>query len=141
MNALIAVPVFLNVLLMQSSLILMFHARQEYLPTTSVAMISVDDYGFIEGANAKLWILRKFFDHSNDRFLGWVGVIVKNENEFSFRRIEAEIVGFDTKVFSGFDQADPRKPSLDFFFASIGGAVVNHDGFPIGIFDLFDFAK
>jgi len=34
------------------SLILMFHARQEYLPTTSVAMISVDDYGFIEGANA-----------------------------------------------------------------------------------------
>ena len=34
------------------SLILMFHARQEYLPTTSVAMISVDEYGFIEGANA-----------------------------------------------------------------------------------------
>ena len=34
------------------SLILMFHARHEYLPTTSVAMISVDDYGFIEGANA-----------------------------------------------------------------------------------------
>jgi len=34
------------------SLILMFHARQEYLPTTSVAMIAVDEYGFIEGANA-----------------------------------------------------------------------------------------
>ena len=34
------------------SLILIFHARHEYLPTTSVAMISVDDYGFIEGANA-----------------------------------------------------------------------------------------
>ena len=34
------------------SLILMFHARHEYLPTTSVAMIAVDDYGFIEGANA-----------------------------------------------------------------------------------------
>ncbi|MEX0503913.1 sigma-54-dependent Fis family transcriptional regulator [Alphaproteobacteria bacterium LSUCC0719] len=33
------------------SLILMFHARHEYLPTTSVAMIAVDDYGFIEGAN------------------------------------------------------------------------------------------
>ena len=31
------------------SLILMFHARHEYLPTTSVAMIAVDDYGFIEG--------------------------------------------------------------------------------------------
>ena len=30
----------------------MFHARHEYLPTTSVAMIAVDDYGFIEGANA-----------------------------------------------------------------------------------------
>ena len=34
------------------SLILMFHARHEYLPTTSVAMIAVDDYGSIEGANA-----------------------------------------------------------------------------------------
>ena len=34
------------------SLILMFHARHEYLPTTSVAMIAVDDYGFIEGANS-----------------------------------------------------------------------------------------
>ena len=36
------------------SLILMFHARQEYLPTTSVAMIAVDEYGFIEGANDKM---------------------------------------------------------------------------------------
>lgn len=34
------------------SLILKFHARQEYLPTTSVAMIAIDDYGFIEGANS-----------------------------------------------------------------------------------------
>lgn len=34
------------------SLVLMFHARQEYLPTTSVAMIAVDEYGFIEGANS-----------------------------------------------------------------------------------------
>ena len=34
------------------SLILMFHARHEYLPTTSVAMIAVDDYGFIQGANS-----------------------------------------------------------------------------------------
>lgn len=34
------------------SLILMFHARHEYLPTTSVALIAVDEYGFIEGANA-----------------------------------------------------------------------------------------
>ena len=33
-------------------LILMFHARHEYLPTTSVGLIAVDDYGFIEGVNA-----------------------------------------------------------------------------------------
>ncbi|MGB2462691.1 MAG: sigma-54-dependent Fis family transcriptional regulator, partial [Candidatus Puniceispirillaceae bacterium] len=35
-----------------SSLILSFHARHEYLTTTSVALIAVDSYGFIEGANA-----------------------------------------------------------------------------------------
>lgn len=34
------------------SLIFMFHARHEYLPTTSVALIAVDEYGFLEGANA-----------------------------------------------------------------------------------------
>lgn len=33
-------------------LILMFHARHEYLPTTSVGLIAVDDFGFIEGVNA-----------------------------------------------------------------------------------------
>lgn len=33
------------------SLILLFHARHEYLPTSSAAMLAVDDYGFIEGAN------------------------------------------------------------------------------------------
>jgi len=35
-----------------NSLILSFHARHEYLPTTSVGLIAVDSYGFIEGANA-----------------------------------------------------------------------------------------
>lgn len=33
------------------SLILLFHARHEYLPTSSAAMLAIDDYGFIEGAN------------------------------------------------------------------------------------------
>lgn len=33
-------------------LILSFHARHEYLPTTSVGLIAVDSNGFIEGANA-----------------------------------------------------------------------------------------
>lgn len=33
------------------SQILLFHARQEYLPTSSAAMLAIDDYGFIEGAN------------------------------------------------------------------------------------------
>ena len=39
------------------SLILMFHARHEYLPTTSVALIAVDEYGFIESANANAKIM------------------------------------------------------------------------------------
>ena len=33
------------------SLILLFHARHEYLPTSSAAMLAIDEYGFIEGAN------------------------------------------------------------------------------------------
>lgn len=33
-------------------LVLMFHARHEYLPTTSVGLMAVDEYGFIEGVNA-----------------------------------------------------------------------------------------
>lgn len=33
------------------NLILMFHARHEYLPTTSVGLIAVDEFGFIEGVN------------------------------------------------------------------------------------------
>ena len=33
------------------SQILLFHARQEYLPTSSAAMLAIDDYGFIGGAN------------------------------------------------------------------------------------------
>lgn len=40
----------------KSSTLLVFHARQEYMMTTSAAMIAVDEYGFIQGAtaNAKL---------------------------------------------------------------------------------------
>ena len=34
------------------NLILMFHARHEYLPTTSVRLMALDNYGFIEGVNA-----------------------------------------------------------------------------------------
>ena len=33
-------------------LVSVFHARHEYLPTTSVGLMAVDEYGFIEGVNA-----------------------------------------------------------------------------------------
>ena len=52
------------------SLILMFHARQEYLPTTSVAMIAVDEYGFIEGANANAKAVLNGLDISRTQHFG-----------------------------------------------------------------------
>ncbi|MGB1356377.1 MAG: sigma-54-dependent Fis family transcriptional regulator [Candidatus Puniceispirillaceae bacterium] len=54
------------------SLILMFHARHEYLPTTSVAMIAVDDYGFIEGANANAKSMLSGLDLSSKQHFGEV---------------------------------------------------------------------
>ncbi|MEL0294351.1 MAG: sigma 54-interacting transcriptional regulator [Alphaproteobacteria bacterium] len=54
------------------SLILMFHARHEYLPTTSVAMIAVDDYGFIEGANANAKAMLSGLNLSSKQHFGEV---------------------------------------------------------------------
>ena len=55
-----------------SSLILSFHARHEYLPTTSVALIAVDTYGFIEGANANAKAMLSGLDLSSRQHFGEV---------------------------------------------------------------------
>ena len=40
-----------------NSLILIFHARHEYLSTTSAALLAVDEHGFIDGANINAKIM------------------------------------------------------------------------------------
>jgi transcriptional regulator of acetoin/glycerol metabolism len=52
------------------SIILTFHARQEYLPTTSAAMLAVDEYGFIEGANANAKSVLSGLDVSRQQHFG-----------------------------------------------------------------------
>ena len=54
------------------SLILIFHARQEYLMTTNVAMIAVDEYGFIKAANANAKSVLNGIDIGHMRHLGGV---------------------------------------------------------------------
>ena len=53
-----------------NSLILSFHARHEYLPTTSVALIAVDTYGFIEGANVNAKAMLSGLDLSSRQHFG-----------------------------------------------------------------------
>ena len=55
-----------------NSLILSFHARHEYLPTTSVALIAVDTYGFIEGANVNAKAMLSGLDLSSRQHFGEV---------------------------------------------------------------------
>ena len=52
------------------SIIVTFHARQEYLPTTSAAMLAVDEYGFIEGANANAKSVLSGLDVSRQQHFG-----------------------------------------------------------------------
>ena len=52
------------------SIILTFHARQEYLPTTSAAMLAVDEYGFIEGVNANAKSVLSGLDVSRQQHFG-----------------------------------------------------------------------
>ena len=52
------------------SIILTFHARQEYLPTTSAAMLAIDEYGFIEGANANAKSVLSGLDVSRQQHFG-----------------------------------------------------------------------
>ena len=51
-----------------TSLILSFHARHEYLTTTSVALIAVDNSGFIQGANANAKAMLSGLDLSSRHF-------------------------------------------------------------------------
>lgn len=50
------------------TLILSFHARHEYLTTTSVALIAVDSSGFIQGANANAKAMLSGLDLSNRHY-------------------------------------------------------------------------
>ena len=53
-----------------SSIILVFHARHEYLSTTSAAMLAVDEHGFIGGANINAKIMLNGLSLSNKQHFG-----------------------------------------------------------------------
>lgn len=52
------------------SLILVFHARHEYLSTTSAALLAVDDHGFIDGANVNAKIMLNGLNLYNKQHFG-----------------------------------------------------------------------
>lgn len=50
--------------------IISFHARHEYLSTSSVALLAVDELGFIEGANTNAQVMLNGLDISQKRHFG-----------------------------------------------------------------------
>lgn len=52
------------------SSILVFHARHEYLSTTSAALLAVDDHGFIDGANTNAKIMLNGLNLYNKQHFG-----------------------------------------------------------------------
>ena len=52
------------------SLILVFHARHEYLSTTSAALLAVDEHGFIDGANINAKIMLNGLNLYNKQHFG-----------------------------------------------------------------------
>ena len=52
------------------SLILVFHARTEYLSTTSAALLAVDEHGFIDGANINAKIMLNGLNLYNKQHFG-----------------------------------------------------------------------
>ena len=50
--------------------VISFHARHEYLSTTSVALLAVDELGFIEGANTNAQIMLNGLNISQKRHFG-----------------------------------------------------------------------
>ena len=52
------------------SLILIFHARHEYLSTTSAALLAVDEHGFIDGANINAKIMLNGLNLFNKQHFG-----------------------------------------------------------------------
>ena len=52
------------------SLILIFHARHEYLSTTSAALLAVDEHGFIDGANINAKIMLNGLNLYNKQHFG-----------------------------------------------------------------------
>ena len=52
------------------SLILIFHARNEYLSTTSAALLAVDEHGFIDGANINAKIMLNGLNLYNKQHFG-----------------------------------------------------------------------
>lgn len=51
----------------RNSSIISFHARHEYLSTTSTGLLAVDEYGFIDGANTNAKIMLSGLDLSGKR--------------------------------------------------------------------------
>lgn len=51
----------------RNSSIISFHARHEYLSTTSTGLLAVDEYGFIDGANTNAKIMLNGLDLSGKR--------------------------------------------------------------------------
>ena len=52
------------------SSILVFHARHEYLSTTSAALLAIDDHGFIDGANTNAKIMLNGLNLFNKQHFG-----------------------------------------------------------------------
>ena len=54
----------------EHSLIISFHARHEYLGTTSAALLAIDEHGFIDGANTNAKMMLNGLNLSHKRHFG-----------------------------------------------------------------------
>ena len=106
------------------SLILMFHARHEYLPTTSVAMIAVDDYGFIEGANANAKSMLSGLNLSSKQHFGEVFQVKFSDIIDQLR--SNEIVRIRDRM--GSFVFMKAQPPVTRRFVKVEGDFITHDG-------------
>lgn len=94
-----------------SSIILVFHARHEYLSTTSAAMLAVDEHGFIDGANINAKIMLNGLNLSHKKHFGDIfsvpfSTIANRLNSDEIVRIR-DVMG--SAVFISMKQATAKK--------------------------------
>jgi len=53
-----------------------FHARHEYLSTTSAALLAVDEHGFIDGANINAKIMLNGLNLYNKQHFGDILIVL-----------------------------------------------------------------